>query len=304
MRSLILTALASSLSAGALARPDGLASFLHESFERFTPGSPISGAAPGCPTWNGGFTAASVGTGIAARAPAGVNSMLSATLPNRFAPDQSDSVVCEVDCFIESIAPSATVNFWQPSSGPAGLRVVWGGVNTVPGACPGFPNTIGAWVNVHAVLSCGSPSNPRFLDTGVAVPVGAWFRLTIQSRSDGVIAGWLDRLDGAAPAPLFEEFSLASGSVDTIGFSNSATGAGAMLVDRVIVRGPSARPPCPADATRDGRVNFADLNLVLSQYGLVGAPGTLAGDVDGDGAVTFADLNAVLSAYGATCACA
>ncbi len=53
------------------------------------------------------------------------------------------------------------------------------------------------------------------------------------------------------------------------------------------------------DANGDHVVNFADLNIVLSQFGQSG-PG-LAGDVTGDGSVNFADLNVVLSAFGATC---
>lgn len=62
------------------------------------------------------------------------------------------------------------------------------------------------------------------------------------------------------------------------------------------------------DANRDGVVDFRDLNLVLSQYGLMsggGLPGgcgrdCLEADLDCDGAVGFADLNAVLSNYGGT----
>lgn len=57
--------------------------------------------------------------------------------------------------------------------------------------------------------------------------------------------------------------------------------------------------PCPGDANGDNAVNFADLNIVLSQFGQSGAG--LAGDVTGDGAVTFADLNLVLSQFGLVC---
>lgn len=51
-----------------------------------------------------------------------------------------------------------------------------------------------------------------------------------------------------------------------------------------------------ADLNNDGVVNFADLNLVLGDYGASG--GAPAGDVDLDGDVDFADLNAVLNLYG------
>lgn len=52
------------------------------------------------------------------------------------------------------------------------------------------------------------------------------------------------------------------------------------------------------DATCDGRVTFADLNAVLSNFGRVGAPGALYGDINGDGVVDFRDLNEVTSHYG------
>lgn len=57
--------------------------------------------------------------------------------------------------------------------------------------------------------------------------------------------------------------------------------------------------PCPGDATGDDVVDFVDLNLILSQFGMVG-PG-LSGDLNGDGTVDFLDLNSVLSFFGAAC---
>ncbi len=57
--------------------------------------------------------------------------------------------------------------------------------------------------------------------------------------------------------------------------------------------------PCPGDANGDRIVNFADLNIVLGEFGLTGAG--LAGDVNGDGVVNFADLNLVLSNFGTAC---
>ncbi len=52
----------------------------------------------------------------------------------------------------------------------------------------------------------------------------------------------------------------------------------------------------PGDVNGDGVVNFADLNIVLSNFGQTGAG--LPGDADGDGDVDFADLNIVLSNFG------
>ena len=59
--------------------------------------------------------------------------------------------------------------------------------------------------------------------------------------------------------------------------------------------------PCPGDANGDRIINFADLNIVLGNFGQTGAPGSVPGDVNGDGVVNFADLNIVLSAFGTEC---
>lgn len=58
-------------------------------------------------------------------------------------------------------------------------------------------------------------------------------------------------------------------------------------------------PPCEGDANGDGRVDFADLNVVLSQFRLMGP--SLTGDLNGDGRVDFFDLNVVLSNFGEEC---
>lgn len=58
--------------------------------------------------------------------------------------------------------------------------------------------------------------------------------------------------------------------------------------------------PCAGDATGDRVVNFADLNVVLSNFGAIGVG--LPGDLNGDGAVNFGDLNLVLSNFGVSCA--
>ncbi len=57
--------------------------------------------------------------------------------------------------------------------------------------------------------------------------------------------------------------------------------------------------PCAGDANGDRVVNFADLNVVLSNFGGIGVG--LPGDLNGDGAVNFADLNLVLSSFGVSC---
>lgn len=56
----------------------------------------------------------------------------------------------------------------------------------------------------------------------------------------------------------------------------------------------------PGDLNGDGVVNFADLNLLLSNFGQTGAPGSTPGDANGDGVVNFEDLNIVLTNFGAS----
>lgn len=70
-------------------------------------------------------------------------------------------------------------------------------------------------------------------------------------------------------------------------------------VSRGVMRLTVQGAPCPGDADGDGAVSFADLNLVLGQFGQSGP--ALAGDLNGDGLVGFADLNFVLGNFGRSC---
>lgn len=56
---------------------------------------------------------------------------------------------------------------------------------------------------------------------------------------------------------------------------------------------------CPGDANEDGVVDFLDLNLVLTDYGV--SEFGLAADLDADGFVGFTDLVGVLGVYGSFC---
>jgi hypothetical protein len=56
---------------------------------------------------------------------------------------------------------------------------------------------------------------------------------------------------------------------------------------------------CAADITLDHRVDFADLNLLLSTFGC--QTPDCPGDVNADGRVDFADLNEVLARFGLVC---
>lgn len=85
---------------------------------------------------------------------------------------------------------------------------------------------------------------------------------------------------GAAPLSVRLRVFLASDTRNSYALSISETGA------------------CPGDANGDSLVDFADLNIVLSEYGQAGA---LPGDVNGDGVVDFLDLNLVLAFFGTAC---
>lgn len=59
-------------------------------------------------------------------------------------------------------------------------------------------------------------------------------------------------------------------------------------------------PACPGDADGDGAVGLSDIALIISNWFLVGSPGTL-GDLTGDGVRDLADLALVINHWGAAC---
>lgn len=60
-----------------------------------------------------------------------------------------------------------------------------------------------------------------------------------------------------------------------------------------------AEAECPGDTNGDLAVNFADLNVVLSNWGLTGV--IVPGDLNHNFVVDFGDLNIVLGEFGETC---
>ncbi|MBX3353741.1 MAG: S8 family serine peptidase [Phycisphaeraceae bacterium] len=70
-------------------------------------------------------------------------------------------------------------------------------------------------------------------------------------------------------------------------------------IDDVVVSAIVPLPSCTGDANGDGVVNFADLNVVLSNFGATGFG--VPGDLNNDDVVNFADLNVVLSNFGVGC---
>ena len=54
----------------------------------------------------------------------------------------------------------------------------------------------------------------------------------------------------------------------------------------------------PGDLNRDGRVDLADLGVLLADFGCTAGPGACPGDVDGDGDTDLADLGILLANFG------
>lgn len=78
---------------------------------------------------------------------------------------------------------------------------------------------------------------------------------------------------------------------------NQNASSGVMSAGEAFVRARILPPVQPGDTNGDGRVDFVDLNGVLSEFGVAGQ--WLVGDVNRDGVVNFLDLNIVLGAFGA-----
>lgn len=60
-------------------------------------------------------------------------------------------------------------------------------------------------------------------------------------------------------------------------------------------------PACSGDATGDRRVDFADLNLVLTNWGMTTSEGDVFPEPAGDGVVNISDMEHVLANFGNVC---
>ncbi len=148
------------------------------------------------------------------------------------------------------------------------------------------PSVAGAQYVLPALGFCDGAFSPTwsfYTTFGGYLYVGG---LTSTLHQDGTAA----LASASAQYPVFYGSFSVVGSAATTSASQQV---GVWLHDNAI------QAPCPADVNGDGVVDFADLNLILADFGST-APG-LAGDVDGDGDVDFADINAALGAFGAAC---
>lgn len=151
---------------------------------------------------------------------------------------------------------------------------------------------------------------------GVGVAQGEWFRVSVHANLDGRFNyrfnGRLMRDQGAVVS-----YPISPAPRDVSGVRAEAVNWGGGDAPAPLLSADNFRVwalPCLGDATDDGVVNFADLNIVLSNFGATPPPGTFGSDLPGniapdanndgvpdDDVVNFADLNAVLSGFGVPC---
>lgn len=298
----------------AVARPEGLPVEMLETFDRLTPG--VGAAAQprtlGCALFQDSALA-SLRPGSASDVAIinlranGTSGGVRMLFPFRLFADATHDASAQAELFTSSLAASTSFRFL--GTGGSGTRfglLQWGGPTTLLWECGGSPVFGGPSPNFISTEPCLTPGDiTRFKDTGAAAPTAAWFRLEMRCAMDGTLTWYLDRLDGSPAEPIT---SFVSPPVDvpfdTIIFDGTGgSSASRSYMDNLRLAGVSRQPTCPGDATRDGLVNFADLNEVLGSYGQTSATTLQPDDVDGDGTVGFEDLNLVLSSFGGVCRC-
>jgi len=200
--------------------------------------------------------------------------------------------------------------------------VVVGGIF---GDAGGAPANRVAWWDGASWSPLGSGVNDRVRALRVA-DLGDGQGPAIYAGGDFIVSGGefvprAARWDGATWAPIAS--TIDNGAVRALAFapqtpgSPGAPGAApalwlggdftvletqvAVRVTRLVGCASDEPPPeCPGDADMNGVVDFADLSVVLSNFGASGTPGA-PGDLNNDGEVDFADLSLVLSNFGAVC---
>ena len=156
----------------------------------------------------------------------------------------------------------------------------------------------------------GAPdSNPATVSTGIeiGIPVSdlvTWdgssplkIQVFINGQSHDFVSN--QHLQLACTADLGEPREVNFNDFDGEQFADVSFNAGTGRFSRTNAQPPVCEPTvdCPGDATGDGSVDLADLNLVLANFGQM----TDEGDVTDDGMVDLADLNLVLANFGTAC---
>ncbi|XHC25519.1 MAG: hypothetical protein ACFHWZ_04310 [Phycisphaerales bacterium] len=156
----------------------------------------------------------------------------------------------------------------------------------------------------------GAPdSNPATVSTGIEIGIPVSDLVTWDGSSPLKIQVFINggghdfvsnqHLQFACTADLGEPRFVNFNDFDGDQFANVSFNAGTGRFTRTNAAPPVCEPTpdCPGDATGDGNVDLADLNLVLANFGQA----TDNGDVTDDGNVDLADLNLVLANFGTTC---
>ncbi len=180
---------------------------------------------------------------------------------------------------------------WRDAGTPAGARGLRVHTNFLSGMV--WCENVG-WLDLgDASPSAGTTYlNENGDDYGVNVDGGG----ALFGHAWGENVGWVNFLGGALaspPNPARIEGGRLRGYAwgENIGWIN--------LDDAQVYVG-LVQAPCPGDTNGDMRVDFADLNNVLSLFGQPTTPGVGA-DLNGDGIVNFVDLNLVLGYFGSVC---
>lgn len=127
----------------------------------------------------------------------------------------------------------------------------------------------------------------RLAVLGAAVIAGA-----ATAGDDLAITSWT--VDGGGGQSIGSTFTL-TGTIGQPDASTAMNGATLDIAGGFWTFGPPSGPPCPADISGNGQVDFQDLLAVLSAFGVCeGCPE----DLDDDDAVGFSDLLIVLSSWG------
>ncbi len=180
--------------------------------------------------------------------------------------------------------------------------------NGAPGGAVGANDVDGGSTTLVSPLIDASAPRTR-------MSVSLWFdgdldgddSLTVEfSPDDGatwvVAARLLEALNGWEERVFLLDLYIPRTAQTRVRFVATDGGAGSIVeagVDDILFTSKECDPLLAGDANNDGIVDFADLNAVLSSYGMTGfLPGIVQGDVNNDGVVNFADLNATLANFG------
>ncbi len=167
---------------------------------------------------------------------------------------------------------------------------------------PAAPIVVGA--NALAVVLTDSDSDGDFDVAALTTTAGSGNEVVVFRNDSTGVGGTLvlteDETIGAGEDPSI----IAAGDVDNDGrqdiLTSENTGADRGPSDRVASRLNGQADPAPGDVNGDGRVDFLDLNALLSVYGTSAghAAYLAAADFNHNGFIDFIDLNTLLSAYG------